>query len=223
MANVLGVEIGSVEKRFAAYQYGSFYQILEFTDISGERQTAQELHGVGGEVGVRQSVGCGLAVGKMACQQRDIFTTFTQGGQFYCYQVNAVEQVFAERTFAHHLTQVGVGGGDYTDIRFAGTAVAEHFKSLVLQYAQQFHLAGRVEVTDFIEEDGAFVRHLETSDTVGGSISESSFLVTEHFALEQALGDATQIDFHKRVLSTLAVDMDSFGYEFLTCAALARD
>ena len=53
VADVLGIEIGSVEDEFAAYQYGTLYQVLQFTDISGERQTAQELHGVGGEVGVR--------------------------------------------------------------------------------------------------------------------------------------------------------------------------
>lgn len=41
--------------------------------------------------------------------------------------------------------------------------------------------------------------------------------MTEHLALEQTLRDTAEIDFHKRLSGALTVDMDSFGYQFLTC------
>ena len=45
--------------------------------------------------------------------------------------------------------------------------------------------------------------------------------MTEHLALEQTLRDTAEIDFHKRLSGALTVDMDSFGYQFLTCTTLA--
>ena len=87
----------------------------------------------------------------------------------------------------YHLAQVGIGGRYDAYIDFAGTAVAEYFEGLILQYAEQFHLAGEVEVTDFVEEDGAFVGQFETADAVGCGIGEGSFLVAEHLAFEKAL------------------------------------
>ena len=47
---------------------------------------------------------------------------------------------------------------------------------------------GRIEITDLVQKDGSFIRHLKASDTVGGSIRKSSFLMTEHFTLKKTLG-----------------------------------
>ena len=81
----------------------------------------------------------------------------------------------------------------------------------------------RVEITDLVQKDGSFVRHLKASDTVGGSIRKSSFLMAEHFTFEQTLGDSSQVHFDKRLFGTLAVDVYRLGYQFLARPTFSGD
>ena len=74
-------------------------------DIPRIGQTAQELQGIGRELRTGQSVGYRLTVGKMTCQQGNIFATFAQGRQFHCYQIDTIEEVFTKSTFAYHFAQ----------------------------------------------------------------------------------------------------------------------
>ena len=62
--------------------------------------------------------------------------------------------------------RVGIGGGYHPDIRLAGTAVTQHFKRLSLQYTEQFHLTGRIEVTDFIQKDSTLVGKFKAPYTI---------------------------------------------------------
>ena len=128
-----------------------------------------------------------LAVGKMACQQRNILPPFAQGRQMNSDQVDAVEQVFAESMFTDHLRKICIGGTYDADIHFSRTAVPQHFEGLVLQNAQQFYLATEIQLSDLIQEDRSPVGHFKPADAVCNSIRKGSFPVTEHFTFKQAL------------------------------------
>ena len=222
-AQVLGVKVRGFEYGFPGDKNGAFYQVLQLADVAGVGQAGEELQGVGREVRAGQSVGFGLAVGKVACQQGNVFAAFAQGGQLDGDEVDAVEQVFAEGMFFYHVAQVGVGGRDDAHVYLAGAAVAQGLECLVLQHAQQLHLAGQVEVAYLVEEDGAPVGQFEAPRAVGGGVGEGAFLVAEHLALEQALGDAAQVDLDKRLPRPSAVEVYGFGYQLLARAALAGD
>ena len=214
------VKIRSIQRRFSADEDRTLYQILQFTNISRIRQAGKEVQGICREFRAGQSVKLCLAVGKVACQQRNIFTTFAKGWQLNGYQVDTIKQIFAECAFRYHLAEVGIGGGYHTDIRLAGTAVSQHFKRLILQHTKQFHLAGRIEVTNFIQEDSTLVGKFKASYTVCCRIRKSPFLMAEHFAFKKALRDTAQVDLYKRLFHPLAVDVDGFGNQLLTRSTL---
>ena len=44
--------------------------------------------------------------------------------------------------------------------------------------------------------------------------------MAEHFAFKKALRDTAQVDLYKRLFHPLAVDVDGFGNQFLTCSTL---
>ena len=220
MALILRFKIRGFQSLFSADKNGTFHQIFQFTDITRIRQAGKEVQRVRRKFGMRQTVYGSLTIGKVACQQRNILTAFAQGGQFYGYQIDTVEKVFTECTLGNHFAQIGIGGGDYTYIHFARTAVAQHFKCLVLKYTQQFNLTGQIQITYFIQKDSAFVGQLKTTYTVGARIGKSAFLMTEHLALEQTLRNTAEIDFHERLFGALAVNVDGLGYQLLTCTAL---
>ena len=69
--------------------------------------------------------------------------------------------------FLYHLTKIGIGGTDHSDIDFTRTAIAQHFERLFLQYPEQFHLATQIQVADFVQEDRSLVRQFKASHPVG--------------------------------------------------------
>ena len=159
----------------------------------------------------------------MADEQWDVFPTLTECRKMNGNQVDAIEQVFAESMVLHHLPEVGIGGAYYPDIHFAWTAVAQYLEGLFLQYPKQFHLATQVQIPDFVQEDSAFVGQFETTDSIGRSVGKGSFLVSEHLALEQRLGDAPQVHLHKRLLGSWAVAVYGFCNQFFPRSAFSRN
>ena len=121
----------------------------------------------------------------------------------------------------YHLTEVGIGSAYHTDIHFAGTAVAQYFKSLFLQNPKQLHLATQIQVPDFVEEDSTLVCQFETAHSIRGSIGKGALLVSEHLAFEQRLGDASQVHFYKRLLGPRTVAVYGFSNQFLSRAAFS--
>ena len=71
------------------------------------------------------------------------------------------------------------------DVRAARPAVAQHLIRLVLQHAQQLHLAGQRQLAYLVQKNCAAVGQLEAASAVGDGIGEGTFLVAEHLALEQ--------------------------------------
>ena len=76
-------------------------------------------------------------------KERNVVTALPQRRQVQVDQVDAVEEVFAERVFLDHRPQVCIGGAYNADICSARAAVAQHLVSLVLQHTQQLHLTGQ--------------------------------------------------------------------------------
>src|SRR5690606_5711894 len=69
-------------------------------------------------------------------QGQDVFTALAQGRQVQGDDIQAIQQVFAEAAFAHHLFKVEVGGGQNAYIGAAGDRVTDAFVFLVLDEAQ---------------------------------------------------------------------------------------
>ena len=123
--------------------------------------------------------------------------------------------------FMHHLRKVTVGGAHHTHIHLARTTVAQHFKCLVLQHPKQLYLTTQFQVSYLIQKYRPLVCQFKAPYPVGSRIRECSLLMSEHFTLEQTLGDASQIDLDKAFLCTRTVHVDGFGYQLLTRSAFS--
>ena len=121
----------------------------------------------------------------MLNKEWDVLAALAEGRQVQIDEVDAIEEVLAEGLVLHHRPQVGIRGTNHPDIRTARVAVAQHLVGLVLQHAQQLHLAGKRQFANLIQEDGATFRQLEATDAVGCGIGEGTFLMAEHLTLEQ--------------------------------------
>lgn len=92
VTQILGIKIRGIQHRLAADQNGTLHQILQLTNVARIRQAGKEIQSVGREIRTRQAVHLCLTVGKVTCQQRNIFTALPQGGQFYGNQVDTVKR-----------------------------------------------------------------------------------------------------------------------------------
>ena len=70
-------------------------------------------------------------------------------------EVDAIEEIFAERMLLHHLTKVGIRGADHTHIGAACMTVTQHLVGLILQHTQQLHLTGNRQFSYLVQKDSA--------------------------------------------------------------------
>ena len=91
-------------------------------------------------------------------ERQDIFASLAQRGNEERHNVEAVEQVFSEASLCYSLLQVGIGGGDQTDIHFNRAGATQSHEASFLKYAQKFGLHAGRHVGDLIQENGSVVR-----------------------------------------------------------------
>lgn len=83
-------------------------------------------------------------------QGLDALQPFPQGGQLDPEDVDAVIEVLAKAPVRHLFFQVSIGGGNDANIRMDCPVASQPFEGLFFQYAQQFCLQSRAQLTDFI-------------------------------------------------------------------------
>ena len=81
-----------------------------------------------------------------------VFSTLPQRWDLDRKDAQTVEEILAKVTLVNFFLQVPIGGGNDPDINFARAGVADPFKLLFLQHAEQLGLHRERHFTDFIEE-----------------------------------------------------------------------
>ena len=183
--DVLIFEVDLRQVRLLGDEDGPFDEVLQFPDVAGIGQPAEVLHRFSRDFDRFQTVLPGLLPGKILHQQRNVFPSLAQCRHLHRDEVDPVKEVFPELSLLYHLRQVAVGRTDNPRIDLLRTAVAQRFERVVLQYAQQFHLADHVQVADLVQEDTSAVGQFETALAVVMRIGEGAFFVSEHLAFEQ--------------------------------------
>src|SRR6267142_204334 len=98
---------------------------------------------------------------KVFDQQGNVFSSFPQRWNLNRKNIETVKQVATKCASSDGSLQVPIGGGDDPHVN-ADRLIATHTLKLpLLQNAQQRNLSFRGQLTDFIKEEGAFVRSLE--------------------------------------------------------------
>jgi len=80
------------------------------------------------------------------------------------YDIEPEIEVFTESPLGHQLLEVFISRCDDPDIDFDRRVRADSFQGPFRQHAQQFHLSGCIDLTNFIEKQSSAVRLLETAD-----------------------------------------------------------
>ena len=137
--------------------------------------------------------------------------------------VDAVEQVLAERALAHAALEVDVGGGDQPELHLDRLAAADPLDLALLDGAQQLGLEVELQVADLVEEQRAAVGQLELADLLAHRAGERALLVAEQRALDQLAGDGGDVHRDERPVGRLGVAVDHPRHQLLAGAALAAD
>ena len=90
-----------------------------------------------------------------------------------------------------------------------------------MQHAEKFDLDGGRHVSNFIEEEGAFVGELELAGLAGGGSGERSSFVAEKFALQQIFGDSGAVDLDERAGCATRFFVDGAGNEIFADPAFS--
>ncbi len=157
-------------------------------------------------------------------QRRDVLAALAQRRHRQVNDVQAVEQILAERPFRDHVAQVAVGRGDDADVDAAHRSIGADLLQLAgLHEPQQQALHAERHLADFVEEDAAAVGHFELALLVAIGAREASLDVPEQLGLEERFRQAGAVDRHHRAICARAALMDGVRHELLADAAFPGD
>ena len=145
------------------------------------------------------------------------------GGHAQRDDVEAVEEVLAERARRDHRLEVAVGRADDADVDLARALAADRAHLAVLQDAQELGLHAERHLADLVEEERAAVGHVEETRARRRGPGEGAAHVAEERGLEQRLGDARAVLADEGAPAARPVGVDGAGDELLAGAALADD
>ncbi len=135
----------------------------------GQAYRRQTLHHAVRDVVDDSADGLGLLLGQIGDEERDVLPAVSQGRHVEGKDVQPVVEIGPEPAGGNRLLEIAVGGRDETNIDRDRLCGAEAFDLAGLQHAKQLHLELFGKLPDFVEEDRAAVRQLETADLAGPS------------------------------------------------------
>jgi hypothetical protein len=108
----------------------------------------------------------------MSDEWRYVIATLSQRWDFDRKNAQAIEEILTKATLVDLFLQIPIARSDNADIDFACAGVAEAFKLLFLQYAEQLGLHGEWHFADLIEKQCSAIGKFETSGLVLERTSE---------------------------------------------------
>src|SRR5215475_401559 len=110
------------------------------------------------------------------------------------------KQILAEIPAPNRFGKIDVGGADEPRPELNLLLPSKTTETPLLNHAQQLALQRRRKVSDLIEEKRSISGLLKISDAALFSVGENSFLVAEHLALEQVLGNGRDLHVNPRLV-----------------------
>src|ERR1044071_5490301 len=102
-----------------------------------------------------------VLMGEVPSEYGDVLRVIAQRRRRDREYLKAVVEIASKELVAHHLSQVAVGGGDEPDVNRNRPGSSQPLERLLLESPEQFGLQIERNVTNFIQKQGASVRHLE--------------------------------------------------------------
>src|SRR5215203_2238103 len=105
----------------------------------------------------------GVSGDKMLYQQRDVVLALAQRRHGYRINIQAVPEVFPERSLLHFEFQMTVSGCDDPNVNLNCSISTEPLKLTFLNHSEQLHLQIQRQLANLVEKDRAAVCQLETA------------------------------------------------------------
>jgi hypothetical protein len=156
-------------------------------------------------------------------QRGEVLEALPQRRQRQLDDVEAVQEVAAQRAVGDPRLDVLVGGGDHPQVDGHGAVAAEDVDDVLLQHAQQLGLERERELDDLVEEEGAAGGLTEAAGAVAQGAGEGAAHVAEQLRLEQLARDGRAIDGDEGAVGAAAAGVDPSRDQLLAGAALAGD
>jgi len=123
----------------------------------------------------------------------------------------------------HFGREVTISGGDNTHIDLNRTLTADRFDDAFFEHAEELGLSRERKLADLVEKERASRGESEFSLMIGPGVGEGTFHMAKKFALNQAGGDRTAVQFNEWLSGPRTLVMNARGDDFLTTAGLAGD
>src|SRR5487761_289230 len=186
------------DRVFRPQNHVALDQVLELADVPWPMVFVEEFHQSARRMRRGSPKHSRIFVQKVFDEHGNIFPALFQRGQFHAHYVDAEKQVLAEIPRADFLLQVPIGGAYDTDIDLPLSLTADAAELSILQDLQELGLHSRLKFRNFVEEQGAAVRHFHAAGFRRIGSGEGSPLIAEQFALKQRARDRRTIHFYER-------------------------
>src|SRR6185295_5578315 len=136
----------------------------------------------------------------------------------------SIEEVFAELSLAHALSEVAVRRRDDPDIGVGAEVVgADGLNFAAFEKSQQEGLHPQAHVADFVQEERAPIRQLELARLVAVGARKAAANMPEQLRLEETLWEAGAVQRNEGTFGTRRHVVDLSSDEIFSDPALAGD
>src|SRR5579862_5358934 len=200
-----------------------FNEMLQLTDVSRPRMTYQSIHHFFRNLFHPLMHPLGKNFHEMTCKQRYVFRAIPQRRQSDWKNMEAIEQIAPESIFRNQLLQVLVRRHYQAHIYTLCLRTSKPLEFRFLQDTQKLGLQLKRDIADLIEEESSGVRSLKASDTPDNRTGESSSLMSEQLALQEAKRNCRTIELHEWTIPPSAVLMNCVRDQFLPRSGFSFD
>ena len=165
-----------------------------------------------------------LRVGEQALdEQRDVLAAVAQSGDLDRDDVEAIEEILAERARARAFAEIAVGRGEDAHVDLALLVRADRADDAALEHVQELRLERGRHLAHLVEEQRAAVGLGEEAARALVAPGERALHVAEELALQERLGERRAVDGDERAAGARARRVDGARERALARAGLADD
>src|SRR6185369_170489 len=219
----LGRQVVRIDELRRRHHRQPVADVLELADVAGIVERDEARHRSVGQALAFDAELARALLQEEARERRDVLVALAQRRQPEANDVEAVEQVFAERAGLYALLEILVRRGDHAHVALHRVVAADAVELAVGEDAQEARLQVERHVADLVEEERAAVGLLKAAAPRRLRTGERAALVAEELRLEQVLRDRRGVDRDERAARARAVLVQRVGDEFLAGPRLAGD
>src|SRR5436190_14901398 len=185
--------LGANDALVAAEDRGALDDVLQLAHVPGPAMREQGLDG-----SLRKHLYPSMLTHRfgeaLTRDERDVVPAVPQRRQRDGEDVEAIEQILAERAGRHRLLQQRVRGGDHSTANIDLVRRAEQTHATSLQHAKPLGLEAEGKMMYLVEEQGAGAGELEQTALSLLRVGERATLMAEELRFQQVLGNRGAVD-----------------------------